>query len=155
MSSLVNLLAKPQLKHEPDDYPPKRLKLDESATTTSANLPACLSRPNGAAVYHGFNLVDETRTDGWCFGAITEFEDAEGCDWGDGFVVAPDGRRAGIVWEVGEGDIPLVAPPEESRWGVYAVWFPRMVRTVDDLVFNFRQVLPELKKRYQDVSQNK
>jgi hypothetical protein len=74
---------------------------------------------------------------------------------GDGFVVAPDGRRAGIVWEVGEGDIPLVAPPDESRWGVYAVWFPRMVRTVDDLVFNFRQVLPELKKRYQDVSQNK
>jgi hypothetical protein len=138
-----------------DDYPPKRLNLDESATTTSANLPASLSRPKGAPVYHGFNLVDETRTDGWCFGAITEFEDEEGCDWGDGFVVAPDGRRAGIVWEVGEGDIQIVAPPNETRWGVYAVWFPRTVRTVDDLVFNFRQVLPGLKKRYEDVGQSK
>src|ERR1700737_389210 len=138
-----------------DDYPPKRLNLDESATTTSANLPAFLSRPKGAPVYHGFNLVDETKTDGWCFGAITEFEDEEGCDWGDGFVVAPDGRRAGIVWEVGEGDIQIGAPPDETRWGVYAVWFPRTVRTVDDLVFNFRHVLPGLKKRYEDVGKSK
>ncbi len=136
-----------------DDYSPKRLKLDKSAASTSADLPAFLSRPKDSPVYHGFNLVDETRTDGWCFGAVTDFEDDEGCEWGDGFVVAPDGRRAGIVWEVGEGEIQVVAPPDESRWGVYAVWFPRMVRTVDDLVFNFRQVLPELKKRYQDVSQ--
>jgi hypothetical protein len=134
-----------------DDYPPKRLKLDESATTSSADLPAFLSRPKDAPVYHGFNLIDETTTDGWCFGAITEFEDKEGCDWGDGFVVAPDGRRAGIVWEVGEGDIQIVARPDETRWGVYAVWFPRMVRTVDDLVFNFRQILPELKKKYEDL----
>jgi hypothetical protein len=138
-----------------DEYLPKRLKLDESVTTTSSDLPGFLSRPKDAPVYHGFNLVEETRTDGWCFGAITEFEDVEGCEWGDGFVVAPDGRRAGIVWEVGEGDIQIVAPPDETRWGVYPIYFPRMVRTVDDLVFNFREVLPELKRRYQDVSRTK
>jgi hypothetical protein len=34
---------------------------------------------------------------------------------------------------------------------VYAVWFPRTVRNVDDLVFNFRFVLPELKKKYETL----
>jgi hypothetical protein len=44
-----------------------------------------------------------------------------------------------------------VLPPDEGRWGVYAVWFPRVVKTVDDLVFNFRHVLPELKKKCEEV----
>ncbi|MCA1631332.1 MAG: hypothetical protein LC785_15865 [Acidobacteria bacterium] len=44
-----------------------------------------------------------------------------------------------------------VLAPDEARWGVYAVWFPRSVITVDDLVFNFRHVLPELKKKYEEV----
>ena len=138
------------------EYPPKRLRLDETAGSSDLSQPAFLSRPEDAPVYHGFGVLDETRTDDWCFGAITEFESAEGCEWGDGFVVAPDGRRAGIVWEVGEGDLQTVLPPDKSRWGVYAVWFPRMVRTIDDLAFNFRYVLPELKKKYAEVSsQNK
>lgn len=32
--------------------------------------------------------------------AITELADPEGCEAGDAFVVAPDGSRAGIVWDV-------------------------------------------------------
>ena len=47
-----------------------------------------------------------------------------------------------------------VAPPEEGRWGVYAVWFPRIIRTVDDLVFNFRFVLPSLRKKYEEIKAN-
>jgi hypothetical protein len=134
-----------------EKHPSKPLKLDEAAESASPELPAFLSRPEGAPVYHGFGLVEETRTDGWCFGAITEFEDPNGCESGDGFVVAPDGSRAGIVWEVGTQAMQEVLPPDDGRWGVYAVWFPRVVKTVDDLVFNFRHVLPELKKKYEEV----
>ena len=134
-----------------DTYPSRALNVDETAETANPDLPAFLARPEGASVYHGFGLIEETRTDGWCFGAITEFDDPNGCDSGDGFVVAPDGSRAGIVWDVGDQMMEEILPPDEERWGVYAVWFPRIVRNVDDLVFNFRSVLPELKKKYETL----
>ena len=130
----------------------KPLKLDVTAKSANPTLPAFLSRPEGAPVYHGFSLIEETRTDGWCFGAITEYADPDGCEGGDGFVVAPDGSRAGLVWEVGTQEMEEVLAPDEGRWGVYAVWFPRAVRTVDDLAFNFRHVLPELQKKYKEVT---
>jgi hypothetical protein len=110
--------------------------------------PAFLSRPEGSPVYYGFPLIEETRTDGWCYGAITEFEDPEGCDFGDGYVQAPNGERAGLVWQVGTGLTREVVAPEEDRWGVYEVWFPRAVRDVKDITSNFRYVLPELKVIY-------
>ena len=127
------------------------LQLDETAESKDPELPAFLAPPAGAPVYHGFDLVEETGTDGWYFGAITEFEDPDGCEDGDGFVVAPDGSRAGIVWEVGDREMEEVSPPERDRWGVYAVWFPRPVRTVEDLVFDFRSVLPGLRRKYEEV----
>jgi hypothetical protein len=102
-------------------------------------------------VYDGFPLVPESEIGGWCYGAITEFEDPNGCEFGDGYVVAPDGSRAGLVWNVGEGELQTVCGPDESRWGVYEVWFPRTVKTKDDLVSNFRHVLPDLKKKYAKV----
>ena len=110
-----------------------------------------MAPPEGAPVYHRFGVIEATCTDGWCFGAITEFEDPAGCEWGDGFIVAPDGSRAGIVWEVGTHEIEEVLPPNERRWGVWAVGFPMLVRTVDDLVCNFRHVLPALQKKYQEI----
>jgi hypothetical protein len=134
-----------------ENFPSKHLLTDKQASSANPNLPAFLARPDGAPVYHGFPLVEETRTRGWCFGAITEFENLEGCEYGDGFVIAPDGSRAGIVWEVGEQEIQEVLPPDAERWGVYGVWFPRVVRTIDDLIFNFRYVLPALEKKYEEV----
>jgi hypothetical protein len=41
--------------------------------------------------------------------------------------------------------------PDEGRWGVYAVWFPRVVKIAEDLAFNFRHVLPELKRKYEEI----
>lgn len=46
-------------------------------------------------------LVEATLADGWCYGAITQNpcpDHPEGCVSGDGFVVAPDGSYAGLVW---------------------------------------------------------
>lgn len=135
----------------PDD---RALITDETAASADPALPAFLARPNGAPVYHGFVIVPETYTDGWCLGAITEFEDPNGCEGGDAFVVAPDGSRAGLVWEVGAGDIQEILEPSPERWGVYAVWFPRPTRTIEDLVVGFRAVLPQLKSTYERIKGN-
>jgi len=126
-------------------YSSKLLKQDKLAKPRKNGLPAFLSKPAGSPVYYGFPLIEDTRTNGWCFGAITEFEDPDGCDYGDGFVESPNGERAGLVWNVGRGEIKEIMPSSKGRWGVYQIWFPRLVKTTDDLVFNFRYVLPELK----------
>ena len=122
----------------------KKIFQDDKAQSRTQGMPAFLSRPEGAPIYYGFPLVEETRTDGWCFGAITEFQDPQGCNEGDGFVIAPHGSRAGLAWSVGDFAAREICPPDETRWGVYEVAFAKAVRTVDDLVQCFRTLLPEL-----------
>jgi hypothetical protein len=99
-------------------------------------------------------LVEETLTNGWCYGAITEFLEPnkpEGCDSGDGFVVAPDGSYCGLVWWM---DCPwevtqIEGPRREKFWGTFEVRFPKAVFSVQDLVENFRRVLPALRASYE------
>lgn len=133
----------------------RKLVLDEEAESASAELPAFLSRPRGTPVYHGFPLVEETWTDGWCYGAITEFNEPEchpnGCESGDGYVQAPDGSRAGLVWSTGTFAALEVCALDEKSWGVYEIAFPKPVRNVHDLVECFRSVLPELQAIYARV----
>jgi len=129
----------------------KVIRSDPAAESADPSLPAFIARPNGAPVYHGFPLIEETRTDGWCYGAITEFEDPTGCDAGDGFVVAPDGSRAGLVWSVGDFPPELICEPDPERWGVYSIAFPHAIRTLDDLVECFRAALPQLKSIYAKI----
>lgn len=103
-------------------------------------------------VYTGFPLVPETETDGWIYGAITDFLEAdsskEGCTNGDGFVQAPDGSRAGLVWETKSKPYTEISPPDETRWGVYDVRFQKPIKSLEDLIYNFRHVLPYLIERY-------
>jgi len=77
----------------------KNLAIDLNATSASPTEPAFLARPKGAPVYHGFPVLEDVRAEEFTFGAITDFE-AEPTDTGDAFVIAPDGSRAGLVWEV-------------------------------------------------------
>jgi hypothetical protein len=105
------------------------------------------------AVYHGYVVVPETFTDGWCLGTMSEYQEPAGCTEGDAFVVAPDGSRADLVWDVGVESLQEILPPGPDRWGVYAVSFPRAIRTVDDLVKAFRSVLPQLQSRHAQVRQ--
>lgn len=130
----------------------RKLVLDDTAISGESDLPAFLARPEGAPVYHGFPIVPETRTDGWCLGAITENEDPNGCNSGDAYVVAPDGSRAGLVWDVAKGKVSEICPPEQGRWGVYQIWFSQPIRTTEDLVDRFRDVLPELQTIYDRLS---
>jgi hypothetical protein len=77
----------------------KPVALDPNAISASPTEPAFVAPPKGAPVYHGFVVLEDVSVEGFTFGAITDFE-AESCDAGDAFVVAPDGSRAGLVWEV-------------------------------------------------------
>ena len=96
----------------------------------------------------GFPLVEETRTDGWCYGAITEFNEPEchpdGCESGDGYVEAPDGSRTRLVWATGAFAPKWTPPLGDQGNGVYQVAFPKPVKSLHDLVQCFRSVLPQI-----------
>ena len=103
-------------------------------------------------VYSGFPLVPETEIDGWCYGAITEFINPEyhpnGTTDGDGFVQAPDGSRAGLVWDVGSKRISTI-DADSDDWGLYHVWFPKPIQTINNLREGFAHVPPALQRMYE------
>lgn len=133
----------------------RRIPYDATAPSKAPKLPGFMARPDDAPAYHGFNIIPQTSTDGWVYGAITEFETDEPQTEGDGFVVAPDGSRAGIAWATDTSEFYEISPPDEARWRVYGVCFPRPVSSLDDLVFNFRAILPRLKERYETLRKPK
>ena len=98
--------------------------------------------------HDGFPLVEDTRTDGWCYGAITEFHEPEchpnGCESGDGYVEAPDGSRTRLVWSTGTLAAKWVCPLGNEGPGLYEVTFPKPVKNLRDLVECFRVVVPQL-----------
>ncbi|MBK8286817.1 MAG: 3-deoxy-8-phosphooctulonate synthase [Ahniella sp.] len=124
------------------------LILDPSASSAVDELPAFLARPDDAPVYHGFALLDLPAIDGWRFGEITAFL---GNEAGDAFVIAPDGSRAGLAWEVGPGTFEVISEPEPMRWGVYAIWFPEPNDSIEALQRNLLAVLPSLVATYQRI----
>ncbi len=129
----------------------KKVRFDSDAESSDPKLPGFLARPRGAPVYHGFTVVPESMTDGWAYGAITEYDCDEPQTEGDGFVIAPDGSRAGIAWATDTPEFYAIRPPDDERWGVYGVRFARPVSCVEDLVRNFREVLPKLKAQHARV----
>ena len=124
------------------------IRVDATAASASKSLPAFLSRPEGAPVYHGFPIIEESRVDGWVFGTISNFEETDGCDWGDAFVIAPDGKRAGLIWQVDDFAPQVVLPPTPDRWGVYGFAYTKFIRTTADFVVMCHSFLPELKRRH-------
>ena len=96
----------------------------------------------------GFPLVEETRTDGWCYGAITEFNAPEchpnGCESGNGFVETPDSARIGLVWSTGAFAAKWAPSLSEHDRGTYEVAFPKPVKNLRDLVECFGSVVPQL-----------
>jgi hypothetical protein len=142
------------------DSPPKGrpLAIDPKAKSASPSAPAFVAPPDGAPVYYGFPVLQDVSIEDFTFGAITDFE-AEPCDQGDAFVIAPDGARAGLVWEVSTRRyIEAVLPFERGRWGVWAISFPYPMKNRDSARQNLAVVLPELRGRWEDwkrwMSQN-
>jgi hypothetical protein len=124
------------------------IAIDATAKSASPTKPAFIARPAGAPVYYGFVVLDDVNVDGFTLGKITDFE-AEPCETGDAFVIAPDGSRAGLVWEV--IDKPYfreVRSIETSRWGVWGVGFSLPMNSRENARRNLESILPELKLRW-------
>lgn len=126
------------------------LAIDPLAPSASQVEPAFIARPAGAPVYHGFQILQDVVAEGFTFGKITDF-DAQPCDAGDAFVVAPDGSRAGLVWEVSDkSQFEEISGLEAGRWGVWAVSFPHPMTSHNNVRKNLELILPELKKRWEE-----
>lgn len=124
------------------------LAIDATALSASPTEPAFIAPPEGAPVYHGFVILDDIDVDGFTLGKITDFE-AEPCEEGDAFVIAPDGSRAGLVWEV--SDKPYfqeVRPIETGRWGVWGVSFRLPMNSRENARRNLESIIPDLKLRW-------
>jgi hypothetical protein len=131
---------------EPQGRP---LAIDSEATGEDPSLPAFLAKPSGSPVYHGFPLLEGVEVEGFRLGKISDFE-AEPIDQGDAYVEAPDGRRAGLVWEVSDRRYcEEVMPPGHERWGVWAVGFPHPMTSRENARRNLEAVLPDLRRRWE------
>jgi hypothetical protein len=125
------------------------VRIDEAALSADPNLPAFIARPANAPVYHGFPLLEQSKLEGFVFGVITEPSGTEPAEWGDAFVVAPNGSRAGIVWQIGHGEPSVVCEPSQGRWGVYSFYFAGPITTEADLLQHLHSILPALKDYYE------
>ena len=132
----------------PAPRPGYTAETDGTAESAIEGMPAFLAPPTGSPVYHGFPLLSGSEIDGWSFGVITSPCAAEPAVWGDAYVVAPDGSRAGIVWQASGEAQPVVCEPSEGRWGVYGFKFNHPVRNEQDLIRNLHECLPQLKAYY-------
>lgn len=151
----ASVLGMPRMSGEKKPSIPlgRPLAIDPNALSASRTEPAFIAIPPGAPVYHGFQILDDVSVDGFVFGKITDFE-AEPCDRGDAFVIAPDNSRAGLVWDVSsEYFFREVCPLEPDRWGVWSVSFPHPMTSRDNVHRNLGAILPELKKRWEEWQQ--
>jgi hypothetical protein len=124
------------------------LAVDANAKRDISGQPAFLARPEGAPVYHGFIILDDVVVDGFTLGTITDFE-AQPCNEGDAFVIAPDGSRAGLVWEFCDNPyFQVVLPAEAQRWGVWGVGFVIPMTSRRNARANLAAILPDLKARW-------
>jgi len=124
---------------------------DPDARSAEAGKPEFLAQPPGSPAYYGFLVIEDSETEGWRYGAITAYENVGQEDAGDGFVITPDGACAGIVWSLDGPEFEMIVPPDERRWGVFELRFPKPVSSKKDLIENFRAILPRLKAEYERV----
>jgi hypothetical protein len=125
------------------------LAIDETAEKMSEGAPAFVAKPPNAPVYHGFQILQDVVVDGSTLGSIADFE-AELATEGDSFVIAPDGSRAGLVWEVSKEDVfEMVCSETDDRWGVWAVSFPFPMDSRRNASLNLAKVMPRLKAKWE------
>lgn len=127
-----------------DDEQPegRRLVLDETAASDDLALPAFLAHPAGAPAYHGFPTLEEVEQDGWRLGLITASLGTRD-DAGDAFIVAPDRRRAGLVWRVeSPRGFHVLRAPEAGRFGVFEVAASIGPTSLEDARSFLAEILP-------------
>ncbi len=129
----------------------QHLALDPDADTTAADQPGFMAPPAGAPPYHGFRVLEEIEVDGFRLGAITDFVRRPDLDTGDGFVVAPDGSRAGLEWRRStEAYLLEMAPFTPNRWGVWMVGMVHPMDGIDNARRNLAELVPLLEPKWRD-----
>jgi hypothetical protein len=141
MPSEDDVTKSPQMSHP--------LATDDAAASASPGMPGFLAKPTGAPVYHGFRILSDVVVEGFTFGAITDFE-TEAANEGDAFVIAPDGSRAGLVWEVSDAKVfEQISPETDDRWGVWAVSFPLPMSSHENVASNLAANISLLTEKWQ------
>ena len=110
-----------------------------------------MAPPPGSPPYHGFRVLD-VEVEGFRWGAITSLGPDPVATL-DGFVVAPDGSRAGAEWRhSSEPYVLMLAEPTPERWGVWRVGF--VVDIVDEATAGLAlaDVIGDLHRRWQTWS---
>jgi len=101
-------------------------------------------------VYEGCPILEDVCIDGFQLGKITDFEAAPSA-FGDAFVVAPDGSRAGLIWAVSVSPyFAQAAAFEAHRWGIWSVSFRWPMTSRDNARRNLESIVPQLKQRWQE-----
>ncbi len=109
-----------------------------------------MAPPGGARPYHGFKVLNDVTYQGFTLGAITDFQKRPGLTVGDGFVVAPDGSRAGIEWRIANESYLLeMAPPTSNRWGVWMAGFVHPMVDKDSARRNLIEIEPLLRQKWE------
>lgn len=124
------------------------LAIDHDAPSADAGKPAFMAPPPGSQPYHGFSVMPDIQVDGFQWGAITVIEPPPAATL-DGFVVAPDGSRAGIEWrKAGEPYVLMLAEPTAERWGVWRVGFVGDIVDKTTAIDALAAVVEELRERW-------
>jgi hypothetical protein len=120
------------------------MAIDPNAESASPDLPAFLAPPPGSPAYHGFPILDGVQVDGWRLGLITDSIDTDDTA-GDAFVIAPDGRRAGLVWRIEQPSwfVELIGP-EPGRFGVFEVAARSGPTSINATERFLREILPPI-----------
>jgi hypothetical protein len=122
-----------------DELTGRPLRINADAESARADAP----------VYQSFPVLGDVRVDGFRLGMITDWE-AEPSDYGDAFVVAPDGSSCGLNWEISaERIFERVCRPDSDRWGVWYVGFPYAMDSRESARRNLEYVLPDLRPKWE------
>lgn len=72
-------------------------------------------------------------------------------DCGDALVIAPDGRKAGLVWETGDtSSFTVIIEPDSARWGTFAVTLPLPLTSDAEADEDLAALLPRLVPVWRD-----
>lgn len=100
--------------------------------------------------YQHYEVVEEFDVDGFRYGIISDVGKQPRVS-GDGFLVAPDGARCSLIWDVEDATIiEEVTPGDDRGWGLWRVGFPIPVSSLKDIEINLRAVIPLLKPKWEE-----
>lgn len=135
---------------------PLPLAFDAQAEGDEPNLPAFLARNSSKPVYYGFPILEDVEVNGFRLGKITDFETPLEITEGDAFIIAPDGSRAGLVWEISDTCyVENIKDFEDNRWGVWSVGFTHPMKTHEDARQNLQDIMPVLSEQWQQWKMHK